>query len=109
MIAIMREFDIECDLTVKSDAIAAIGIVKRQGLGRVRHLAVADLWVQQRSKEGEVNYCKLDGKRNTSDIMTKAVEGEVLGRHMQSLGLQYRTGRHQCTPLYDGRSDGTPS
>ena len=29
MIAIMREFDIECDLTVKSDAIAAIGIVKR--------------------------------------------------------------------------------
>ena len=46
MQAMMEEFGIKVDLVVKSDAIAAIGIVKRQGLGRVRHLAVADLWVQ---------------------------------------------------------------
>ena len=109
MIAIMEEFQIECDLTVKSDAIAAIGIVKRQGLGRVRHLAVADLWVQQRAKAGEVNYCKLEGKKNTSDIMTKAVEGGVIQRHMQTLGLQYRAGRHKDTPAYDGKHDGTPA
>ena len=100
MIAVMREFGIECDLTVKSDAVAAIGIVKRQGLGRVRHLAVADLWVQQRAKGGEVSYVKLDGKRNTSDMMTKAVEKEVIMRHMQSLGLQWRSGRHEATPTF---------
>ena len=109
LIAIMNEFQIECDLTVKSDAIAAIGIVKRQGLGRVRHLAVADLWVQQRAKAGEVNYCKLDGKKNTSDIMTKAVDGELIKKHMQTLGLQYREGRHKDTPAYDGKHDGTPA
>ena len=109
MIAIMEEFQIECDLTVKSDAIAAIGIVKRQGLGRVRHLAVADLWVQQRAKAGEVNYCKLDGAKNTSDIMTKAVDGELIKRHMQTLRLQYREGRHKDTPAYDGKHDGTPA
>ena len=102
MIAVMKEYGIECDLVVKSDAVAAIGIVKRQGLGRVRHLAVADLWVQQRAKGGEVNYVKLDGKRNTSDMMTKAVEGEVINRHMQALGLQYRSGRHEATPAYTG-------
>ena len=56
MVAIMAEFGIEAELTVKSDAIAAIGIVRRQGLGRIRHLAVADLWIQQRSKEGSVYY-----------------------------------------------------
>ena len=108
MIAVMKEFDIECDLTVKSDAVAAIGIVKRQGLGRVRHLAVADLWVQQRAKGGEVSYMKLDGKRNTSDMMTKAVEKEVIMRHMQSLGLQWRSGRHEATPAYTGHEDGMP-
>ena len=102
MIAVMKEYGIECDLVVKSDAVAAIGIVKRQGLGRVRHLAVADLWVQQRAKGGEVNYVKLDGKKNTSDMMTKAVEGEVINRHMQALGLQYRSGRHEATPVYSG-------
>ena len=55
LVSIMAEYDIEVDRVVKSDTVAAIGIVKRQGLGRVRHLAVADLWVQQRSKSGEVN------------------------------------------------------
>ena len=92
----------------QSDAVAAIGIVKRQGLGRVRHLAVADLWVQQRAKGGEVSYAKLDGKRNTSDMMTKAVEKEVIMRHMQSLGLQFRSGRHEATPAFTGGEDGIP-
>ena len=32
-------------LTLKSDATAAIGITQREGLGKVRHLATADLWV----------------------------------------------------------------
>ena len=108
MIAVMKEYGIECDLVVKSDAVAAIGIVKRQGLGRVRHLAVADLWVQQRAKGGEVSYVKLDGKKNTSDMMTKAVEREVIMRHMETLGLEMRGGRHEATPAYTGGEDGTP-
>ena len=74
----------------------------------MRHLAVADLWVQQRAKGGEVSYVKLDGKRNTSDMMTKAVEKEVIMRHMQSLGLQWREGRHSATPAYTGGEDGIP-
>ena len=103
MIAIMEEFQIECDLTVKSDAIAAIGIVKRQGLGRVRHLAVADLWVQQRAKAGEVNYCKLEGKKNTSDMLTKPVGRETLVQHMQTMNMEFRDGRHEATPAYNGQ------
>ena len=63
MKAMMEEFGVKVDLVVKSDAVAAIGIVKRQGLGRVRHLAVADLWVQQRAKSGEVSYVKLEGRK----------------------------------------------
>ena len=44
MKAAMEEWGMEVDLVVKSDAVATIGIVKRHGLGRIRHLAVADLW-----------------------------------------------------------------
>ena len=43
MLSIMKEFEIDAKLRVKGDAVAAIGIVRRQGLGRIRHLAVADL------------------------------------------------------------------
>ena len=108
MISIMKEFHIEVTLKVKGDAVAAIGIVRRQGLGRIRHLAVADLWIQQRSKDGSVTYEKLEGVNNTSDILTKAVDGEVLTRHMESLGLEFAEGRHKDTPECNGHEDGTP-
>ena len=108
MVAIMHEFGIPVDLTVKSDAVAAIGIVKRQGLGRVRHLAVGDLWVQQRAKNKEVNYVKLPGTKNTSDIMTTAVEGETIARHLQSLNMRVRKGRHAATPEYKREKSGIP-
>ena len=108
MKAMMEEFGIKVDLVVKSDAVAAIGIVKRQGLGRVRHLAVADLWVQQRAKNGEVSYVKLEGRKNTSDMLTKAVEREVILRHLQSLGMSFRSGRNENTPEYNGNTDGLP-
>ena len=57
----MQEFGIEAPLKIKGDAIAAMGMVKRQGLGRVRHLAVADLWIQQKAKDGSAKYEKLPG------------------------------------------------
>ena len=104
----MQEFGIEAPLKIKGDAIAAMGMVKRQGLGRVRHLAVADLWIQQKAKDGSAKYEKLPGAQNTSDIMTKAVEAEVLERHMRELGFEYREGRNRLTPDYNGLDDGTP-
>ena len=107
MQAVMEEFGIPVKLVVKSDAVAAIGIVKRQGLGRVRHLAVGDLWVQQRSKRGEVHDDKLNGKANTSDMLIKPVEKDVITKHMCTLGLEFRSGRHPCTPTYNKHTDTT--
>ena len=108
MLAVMEEFGITCKLVIKSDAVAAIGFVKRQGLGRVRHLAVADLWVQQRAKEGSVQFEKLPGTENTSDIMTKRVDADVLNKHLKALELEFRSGRHEATPIYNGSEEGTP-
>ena len=106
MLATMEEWGIEADLVVKSDAVAAIGMVKRQGLGRIRHLAVADLWIQQKAKSGEVHFKKLDGTKNVSDILTKPVETEVLDRHMANMGFEFREGRNGLTPEYNGDEEG---
>ena len=108
MLAIMPEFGIKIEIIVKSDAVAAIGIVQRQGLGRIRHLAVADLWIQQKSKDKIVKYVKLPGTDNTSDMLTKAVEAPTIEKHMQTLDLEFRTGRHEATPTFNGQEDGTP-
>ena len=33
-------------IDIHTDATAAIGITRRRGMGRIRHLDVTDLWVQ---------------------------------------------------------------
>ena len=99
----MEEFGIHVDLVIKSDAVAAIGIVKR-----VRHLAVGDLWVQQKAKNKQAYYQKLPGEKNTADMMTKAVEKELIDRHMWAMSQWYRDGRHEETPAYTGKDDGVP-
>ena len=43
-----EELDCHEELEVKTDAAAAIGITLRQGTGRIKHLEVKQLWVQEK-------------------------------------------------------------
>ena len=45
--AVALDLCIKLDINTRTDASAAIGIVPRRGLGRVRHLATTDLWLQE--------------------------------------------------------------
>ena len=85
-------------LALCSDATAAIGIVDREGLGRVRHLATADLWVQQRVRNGELSVSKWPGKDNVADIGTKGMDSPNLTKHLSTLGFTQLEGRAQCAP-----------
>ena len=57
--SVLSDFGVSVKIEIHSDATAAIGICKRQGLGRVRHLATADLWVQQKVRSRELKLFKL--------------------------------------------------
>ena len=105
MQAMLEDWGFAVDLEVRSDATAAIGIVRRQGLGRVRHLAVADLWVQQKSQEGILKMEKHPGHTNPADMMTKGVDLETQNRHMASLGMSSTSGRASLAPLKTGQSE----
>ena len=43
---------LDMKLEVHADSAAAIGIGRRSGIGRVRPLAVGQLWVQEKLREG---------------------------------------------------------
>ena len=51
---ILNDFCLWCHVAIKSDATAAIGMVHGLGLGKVRHLAVGDLWVQHHARSGKI-------------------------------------------------------
>ena len=57
----MKDLVWTVDLHIHSDSSAAIRLVKRRGLGKVRHLAVSDMWVQDRLASGDFKLHKMLG------------------------------------------------
>ena len=91
--ALSRDLGCPLSLRVHSDSSAAIGICRRRGLGRVRHLAVADLWLQDRLGTKDFELCKVLGSHNVADLLTKYLDRTTQDRHCQSLGLDFEAGR----------------
>ena len=87
------------NLRIHADSAAAIGICRRSGIGRVRHLAVAQLWVQEGLRRGDFTLWKVQGEQNPADILTKCVSREILDRHLKMLSLHRVDGRAATAPL----------
>ena len=85
-------------IRVKTDASAAKGIASRRGAGKVRHIEVSQLWVQDKVAAGEVVLQKVGTHDNIADALTKNVGAEVLSKHMQLTQQQVETGRHEIMP-----------
>ena len=96
--AIARDLGIVADLLLLADSSAAIGICRRSGIGRVRHLAVGQLWVQERIRDKTLRLDKVAGEANPADIGTKHLGAEVMRRCMALAGLVPREGRSSDPP-----------
>ena len=83
---------------VHTDSSAAKGMASRKGLGKVRHVEVNQLWIQQEVAAGRVKIVKVKGQNNMADILTKHVDGETLKRHCRYLETDRRTDRHRLNP-----------
>ena len=56
--SILNDFFLCGHVAIRSDETAAIGMVHRLGLGKVRHLAVGDVWVQHHARSGKIRVSK---------------------------------------------------
>ena len=100
--SVAKDLGLVWSLTVHSDATAAIGICRRKGLGKIRHLAVADLWVQDRVRAGDFKLAKVLGAQNPADILTKYVAREIMERHLENMSCHFEAGRAASAPVIDG-------
>ena len=85
-------------IRVSTDASAAKGIASRRGLGKVRHIEVNQLWVQDKVANGEIEIRKVDGKVNIADALTKHVGSEDIRVHMHHTSQTHAQGRHSVMP-----------
>ena len=84
-------------LRIHSDATAAIGTARRRGLGKLRHLDVEDLWVQEKVRNKAVEICKVLGTDNPADIFTKYVDATILNKALKRMGLRSEAGRPKAS------------
>ena len=82
------DLGVECkkSIEIESDAGAAIGIVKRIGLGRVRHIQVSQLWSQEKVSKGEILGTKVKIEENLADALTKPASKDLIGMHITGAG-----------------------
>ena len=69
---------IEVQVVVQIDATAAEGMLQRRGLGKIRHIDVKELWLQEAVRHQRVKLEKIAGERNPADILTKHVDAREI-------------------------------
>ena len=94
--ALARDLGFEVALTLHSDATAAIGIARRRGMGKIRHLDCTDLWVAIRWVR------KNPGTESPADILTTYVDHSILTSALKRLNLKFMEGRPACAPAAMG-------
>ena len=81
-----------------TDSSAAKGMASRRGLGKVRHVEVNQLWVQQKVGSGEIELKKVEGTNNLADALTKHVDREDIQKHLKGTQQLLAEGRHEIMP-----------
>ena len=77
-----------CQVNLYLDSSAARGIITRQGVGRVKHLQIRTLFLQELHKQGTLSVHPVGAKENTADIGTKLLSGKRIKLLLHWLGFQ---------------------
>ena len=69
--SMLRDWGQELSSTLYADSSAALAIARRKGAGKLRHINVSALWIQDPHDREGAEYTKILGTENPADLMTK--------------------------------------
>ena len=94
---LVLEWGIEVKAEVIVDASAALGVVNRRGSGKLRHVRIGQLWVQEKREREEIRFQKVGGTNNPADLMTKGLDQNTMVGHIDRLNVQRAGGRAEAS------------
>ena len=98
-----------CDLGAESsgvvyaDSSAALAIANRKGAGKLRHINISTLWIQEKQDLHQLEMRKVLGTDNPADLMTKHFARSVIDTHLQFMGHHRADGRAQAGLKVQGK------
>ena len=96
--SMMSDFGIECGIVICTDASAAKGIASRRGLGKVRHIELCQLWLQNKVADNQIKIVKIAGADNFSDSLTKPSSVERINQTLYQTSQVCAEVRHAIMP-----------
>ena len=96
--SVLGDLGVDSRIRVHTDASAAKAIASRKGLGKVRHIEVNQLWIQDKVGSGDIEIHKIAGTVNPADALTKYVDADIIRRHMHTTNQYVIAGRHDIMP-----------
>ena len=93
MAQLMEGLGHETRVEVLVDSSAALAVVGRRGNGKLRHVRVRKMWIQEIAHDGAISYRKVAGSQNSADLMTKHVPAPLAAQHLEKMHLRIDVGR----------------
>ena len=86
--ALLQDLGVEVKLRTWIDSSAAKSVASRTGIGRIRHLEVRFLWLQEVVKQRKVEIKKIKGLDNPADVLTKPLPGAKVEEVLKNFGMK---------------------
>ena len=84
--SLLRDLGWTARLTLNIDVEAARAIAPRQGVGKIWHLEVRTLWLQEVVRSGIICLSKVWGKTNPADALTKPMSVRETSELLERVG-----------------------
>ena len=98
IVAMLADLGVNLTINLNTDSSAAKGIASRRGLGKVRHIELCELWLQDQVARGRIAVNKIRGDDNFSDSLTKHSSIDRIAQSMLMTANTYAIRRHPIMP-----------
>ena len=88
--ALAEDLGWKAEVRLWTDSSAAKAVANRRGLGKLRHVELKWLWVQDMAKEGRVKLKTVWGEENVADHLTKPKTRADIEELLKTVGAEFR-------------------
>ena len=89
--ALAEEMGWKMSVCVHTDSSAAKAVASRRGLGKLRHIELKYLWVQELVQEQRIAIKKINGLDNPADCLTKPKDFKCFEPLLSRFGARWRS------------------
>jgi hypothetical protein len=83
----LGELNREMSLHLFCDSLSGVKVTHKTGLGRMKHLEIKQLWLQQEVREGKISVDHWPGLENPADLYTKALDNRRFRYLCEMVGM----------------------